>query len=55
MTIVIKEIVVKTTVENERKERQTEVVAEEWIARLKDDILREVRNVRLAEAGKKER
>lgn len=55
MTIVIKEIVVKATVENERKERQAEVVSEEWMARLKDDILREVQNIRLAKAGKKER
>lgn len=53
MTIVIKEIVVKATVENERKERQTEVVSEELIARLKDDILREIRSARLVEAGKK--
>ena len=55
MTIVIKEIVVKATVENERKERQTEVEYEELIARLKDDILREIRSARLVEAGKKER
>lgn len=55
MTIVIKEIVVKATVENEQKEREPVIVPEELLGRLKDEILREVRDLRLSETGKKER
>lgn len=55
MTIVIKEIVVKTTVESTKKQVRVGEVSEELIERLKEEILREVRSICLRESGRKKR
>lgn len=55
MTIVIKEIVVKTTVESTKKQASVGDLSEELIERLKEEILREVRSIGLRESGRKKR
>lgn len=54
MAIVIKEIIVKTTVERTMQE-VVPVIPEEWIIRLKEEILREMERKRLPGSEKKER
>lgn len=55
MAIVIKEIVVKATVESGRKVAEATVVPEERIEQLREEILREVVRKGRNESGKKER
>lgn len=55
MAIVIKEIIVKTTVEPERKPAETAPVPEEVLVRLKEEFWREVDRRRPSESGRKER
>ena len=55
MAIVIKEIIVRTTVEKQREEVKEAGIPEELVARLKESILRELEKVRIREPGKRER
>lgn len=54
MAIVIKEIVVKTTVEKKKSEMET-VVPKNLIVRLKEEILDEIKNQRPVIYNRKER
>jgi len=55
MAIVIKEIIVRTTVEKQREEVKEAGIPEELVDRLKESILRELEKVRIREPGKRER
>lgn len=51
----IKEIIVKTKVESERKEMPKEALPEELVEKLKEDILKELGSSRLQDLVRKER
>lgn len=56
MSVVIKEIIVKTTVEREkRQEREEAVIPQEMLDRLKEEILREMAWQEQFEPRRKER
>ena len=55
MAIVIKEIIVKTTVEPEKQPEREMVLPSDWIERIKEEVLKEVERTDFVEPRRKER
>lgn len=55
MSIVIKEIVVKTTVESEKRQEREWVIPPEMVEQIKEQVLREIDRYDYVELKRKER